>query len=185
VSHSRYKFVVVYILYAACLQISISILCDRDLIQMKRAKCHVRWCSIHDMHERNCLHLVRSAVLINITVFLYVMPCSPVYQHQCFTETIASINAKDEGCRLICTGASLSHYTAPQPKRHKSYLIFFFSLKSLRSQTTAFTNNNHMVTLYHLEWLYVTVACEQVHDLNGNPPPIVHTTVCAVSNTTH
>jgi hypothetical protein len=39
-----------------------------------------------------------------------------------------------------------------------------FNLKSLRSQVTACTDKDHMVILHHLEWQFVTVACEQVHD---------------------
>jgi hypothetical protein len=38
-----------------------------------------------------------------------------------------------------------------------------FKLKSMRSQTTVCTDNDHMVILHYLEQHFVTVACEQVH----------------------
>jgi hypothetical protein len=57
--------------------------------------------------EWNFLHLVRCDVLINIRVFLNVMPCNLVEQHQCFTETFASIRIEGEGSRLIYNGTLL------------------------------------------------------------------------------
>jgi hypothetical protein len=38
-----------------------------------------------------------------------------------------------------------------------------FNLKSLRSQMTVFTDDDHMVILHHFEQHFVTLACEQAH----------------------
>jgi hypothetical protein len=48
VSHSRYKFVVVYVLYGACIQTSVSILCGlkRSHPDVACEVCHVGQCGI-------------------------------------------------------------------------------------------------------------------------------------------
>ena len=71
-------------------------------------------CGRQVKREGNFLHLVRCYVLsINITVFLYVMPCGLVEKHQHFTDAFASNSA--EGSMFVCNGASLPDYTALQP----------------------------------------------------------------------
>jgi hypothetical protein len=41
-----------------------------------------------------------------------------------------------------------------------------------------------MVILHQLEENFITAACQQacLHYFNVNPPPTVHTTVCALGN---
>jgi hypothetical protein len=92
-------------------------------------------CGRQVKREGNFLHLVRCYVLlINITVFLYMMPCSLVEKRQHFTDAFASNSA--EGSMLVCSGASL------QPTRQLSSLIFFLSLKSLESHMAVCTYNH-------------------------------------------
>jgi len=64
-------------------------------------------CGRLDIKEWNFLHLVSCDVFINITVFLYIMSCNVVEQHQCFTEMFASIRVEVEGSRLIYYGTLL------------------------------------------------------------------------------
>jgi len=72
----------------------------------------------HVKMQGSFLHLVRCYVpLINITVFLYVTPCSLVEKHQNFTETLASNSAEDERGKLVRNGASLTDHTALQPTK--------------------------------------------------------------------
>ena len=44
---------------------------------------------------------------------------------------------------------------------------------------------DNIVNLRHLEWHLSLSPVNKYIILNANPPPIVHTTVCAASNTTH
>jgi len=102
-------------------------------------------CGRQVKREGNFLHLVRYFVLINITVFLYVTPCSLVEKHQHFTDTFASNNAEDEGSMLACNGTSLPDYTVLQPTRQRSSLILFLNLKSMESHITVCTYNDHIL----------------------------------------
>jgi len=124
--------------------------------------------------DENFLHIVRCDVLFNITVSLYVMPCSLVEKHR-FTKTFASTRAEGQGTRPICIGASLPNYAMLQPTRHWLSLICFLKLKSMRSQTT-------VCTMTTGSFISTWNGILSLLPVNGNSPPIVQTTVCAVSN---
>jgi hypothetical protein len=127
----------------------------------------------------NFLHLLRCDDLFNITVFLHVMPCSLVEQH-CFTEIFAPNRAEDKGSRLICNGATLPECTVLQLIRQLCSFTFF-KQKSLRSQMTVCTMTT---SSFFIAWncTFSLLPVNKYIILNGNPPPIVHTTVCDVSN---
>lgn len=118
---------------------------------------------VEDIIDENFLHIVLCDVLFNITVSFNVTLCSLVEKYQCVTKTFASTRTEGQGSRPICNGASLPNYAMLQPTRQWSSLICFLKPKSLRSQTTVCIDNDHRVIHQHLEWHFVSVACEQVH----------------------
>jgi hypothetical protein len=111
---------------------------------------------VEDIMDENFLHIVWYDVLFNITVSLYVMPCSLVEKNQCSIETLAFTRAEGQGSRPNCNGAYLPIYAMLQLTRHWLSLICFLKLKSLRSQMTVCTDNDHMVIHQHLEWHFVS-----------------------------
>lgn len=129
-----------------------------DLYQLLLRHCNWTWQTPlleffeEDIMDENFLHIVRCDVLFNITVSLYVMPCNLVKKHQHFTKTFASTRAEGQGSRPICNGASLTNYAMLQP------------------------------TVCTLGMVFCLLPVNKYFISNGNSPPIVHTTVCAVSN---
>ena len=136
----------------------------------------------HVKMQGSFLHLVRCYVpLINITVFLYVTPCSLVEKHQNFTETLASNSAEDERGKLVRNGASLTDHTALQPTK----VIFSHLLPESAVTGVPYDSvhiQDHILHPSSLGTAFCHLPVNKHIILNSNPPPISHTTVCAVSN---
>jgi hypothetical protein len=155
--------------------------------------CNLRWNKTllrvlfgrHVFMEGTLLYLVRCDVLINIAVFLYVISCSVLWQHQHFTDTFASIRTEGESSRIICNGASVPDCILLQPTRQWPSLIFFW----MRSYWGPRWPCAQAMTAwsFFITWngILSLLPVNKYTILNFNPPPIVHITVCAVSNTTH
>jgi len=79
-----------------------------------------------------------------------------------------------QSCNTAECYTTTSTQNKTKQQQHKVWYKIQEQSKSLRSQTTACTDNEHIVILHHWQQHSVTAACEQIHYFNH-----LYCSVCA------